>query len=357
MKENFLKWLLCLLSLASFCVSAGERVNFNGIYYQLDDNSYTASVCVHPQFSYGGDVVISSVIEYNSHQYTVTAIEPGSFAYSKVTSAKLPNTILHIGKDAFRQCEIKNMEIPSSVLSIGERAFAANLNLESFYLSASVQEIGVAPLGGCRSLYEIKMDENNPYFVTKNGVLYDRDLTKIIQFPSGLYDYTNPPKTLQKIGEAAFQGSNLGYIDIPNTVTDIEKDAFQFCSRLKEIIIPASVQRIGLGAFDTCLDIKTIKSCITEPFECDQYLFYKDTYKNATLYVPIGTIEKYKKVFPWNKFGMMEWNSALDEELFDTDSETIIYNVNGVPVSGVLENLPKGIYVVKQGVKYSKIRI
>ena len=71
---------------------------------------------------------------------------------------------------------------------------------------------------------------------------------------------------------------------------------------------------IGGMAFVGCNNLATIVSLIENPFEIDgkqdepnkSGTFSKDTYMNATLYVPKGTIDKYKAAKGWKDFLFIE---------------------------------------------------
>lgn len=82
---------------------------------------------------------------------------------------------------------------------------------------------------------------------------------------------------------------------------------------------------------------------------------------NATLYVPIWTLNAYEKVDPWRNF----WNieeydfSGVDDITIDDYSEcpVEIYNLSGNKVGSSKENLSPGIYIMRQGRKVEKIMI
>lgn len=109
-------------------------------------------------------------------------------------------------------------------------------------------------LGLSFSLEKIIVDNNNKvYSSDENGVLYNKDRTKLIAYPSGSkavdYTVTDGVKT---IGEYAFLlNSAIESIILPDSVDKIETCAFAACTELKKVHIPASVTSIDEDIFMT----------------------------------------------------------------------------------------------------------
>ena len=160
--------------------------------------------------------------------------------------------------------------------SIGEYAFRDCYGLTSVTIPNSVTSIGGGAFEGCSGLTSVTI----PYSVTS-------------------------------IGNYAFSGcSGLTSVTIPNSVTSIGWGAFRECSGLTSISIPNSVTSIGGGAFNG-VDIPTVISLIENPFKItgktsDSSTFSQNTFNNATLYVPKGTIDKYKATDGWKDFLFIE---------------------------------------------------
>ena len=89
----------------------------------------------------------------------------------------------------------------------------------------------------CSSITSLNVEANNQKYLSIDGVLYSNDQTEIIKYPE------------------AKEG--VSYI-IPNSVTNIKRNAFYGCSSLTNIEIPSSVTSIGESAFRGCIRLNDI---------------------------------------------------------------------------------------------------
>ena len=113
------------------------------------------------------------------------------------------------------------------------------------------------------------------------------------------------------------------------------------------MVIPNSVTSIGERAFYVCKGLTSVTSLKEEPFGLFPYLgvypFIDYTFKNATLYVPAGTKEKYEATEGWKNFAniveMDETGIDAVDALPASSADAPVYNLNGqrvnVPVNGV----------------------
>ena len=94
------------------------------------------------------------------------------------------------------------------------------------------------------------VDRDNPYFTTVDGVLYSKDMTRLVAVPHAkMATFTIPP-TVKVIGYGAFATGPLTQITIPEGVTTIEPYAFARCPRLASVTCPATVTAVSGTAFE-----------------------------------------------------------------------------------------------------------
>jgi len=126
----------------------------------------------------------------------------------------------------------------------------------------------------------------------------------------------------------------LTSVDIPNNVTNIGDYAFEYCYKLTSITIPNSLTSIGKSAFDEA-NISTIVSLIENPFAINTLwsgaIFSGETLNYATLYVPNGTIDKYKATEGWRDFKNIVEGvpSGIKGVHLDSDKDYPVYDING----------------------------
>ena len=170
---------------------------------------------------------------------------------SNLTKIPIPKTIKSIGERVFENCEkLTSIIIPDTVTSIEERAFYCCSEMTSIFIPASVSSIGNNAFGNCDKLKEITVSDDNKYYTSKEGVLFDKSMSKLICYPEGKEgtSYTIP-ESVTSLEPYALQGSSLNTIQLPNKLTLIREGALSYMSGISSINIPENVTDIEPYAF------------------------------------------------------------------------------------------------------------
>jgi hypothetical protein len=165
--------------------------------------------------------------------------------------------ITEIADRAFSHTGISALIMPEGVQKIGKESFSHCYNLTEVHIPASVSSIDWGAFAGGNHLSEIQVAADNPAYTSVDGVLFDKALTTLMQYPAGKKDevYTIP-NTVTHIAPHAFSDCvHLIKVVIPETVTFIGEKAFFYCARLKDLLIPLSVRIIEKNAFQYCLHL------------------------------------------------------------------------------------------------------
>ena len=191
----------------------------------------------------------------------VTSI--GNYAFyqvNNITDVTIPTGVKSIGNYAFYECsKLKNIIGADGVVSIGESAFSYCSSLESISIPAGVTSIADSAFIWCGNL-NISVDDNNEYYSSLDGVLFNKYKTTLIKYTK---DAIQPeyiiPNSVTAIGVGAFNGcTKLISVKIPDSVTSIGKIAFQSCFYLKQVSIPRGVTSIEDLTFNGCNGLENV---------------------------------------------------------------------------------------------------
>ncbi|MGN1457449.1 MAG: leucine-rich repeat protein, partial [Acutalibacteraceae bacterium] len=128
-----------------------------------------------------------------------------------------------------------------------------------FTIPASVRYINSYMLSDMSKLDYLSVDENNKNYSSEDGVLFNKDKTSLLLCLTAKQGAYTIPDSVTQIDDNAFKNcSGLTSITIPDSVTTIGEYAFSGCSGLTSITIPDSVTTIGEYAFSGCSGLTSI---------------------------------------------------------------------------------------------------
>ena len=198
-----------------------EDVNIDGADYSLRKTMHQAMLtkneCV-------GEVCIPSEVTYEGQTYPVTSIDRYAFnENTALTKVTFPKTV-------------KNMDFDK------ESGFTRN------------------PFSNCKALESIEVDEENPVLCAIDGVLFNKDRTRLHAYPIAATrtSYTVPESVTWIENSAFSQNQHLVNVSLPDDVTVLGSFAFSGCTNLEEVKLPSSLSALYLCIFYNCSHLKLV---------------------------------------------------------------------------------------------------
>ena len=278
---------------------------------------------------YGNDSILNLPEDYHGNDYIIDA---EAFAGdTRIVSVNIPQTVGEIGASAFAGCsKLASVTIPRGVMSIGNNAFENCTSLAAIIIPQNMLTIGSKSFAGCSSLASVEF---------KEGV--------------------------ETIGKNAFANcTSLATLIFPESLTAIGEGAFKGCSGLKTILFSENIDAYGSNVFEGCdaVETMTVKGSVMPTVPSDKITsitlyspvpletaeFANKVYRNATVYVPQGSLERYQTASVWKNFWTIkEFDPTGIGQLTIDKSQLTIYDLSGRKIEiDDLRELRKGIYIV-----------
>ena len=203
-----------------------ELIVFEGLKYQLiKDGKGNEGAMLARGNEWLGELTIPSSINYQGKDYTVSSIQ----------------------SLAFHNCEtLTRVTIPSTVQGIVQYA--------------SMGMDGSNPFLGCTALERIEVDDNNKWLRDVDGVLFNKDMTRLYAYPSGATQTSyDVPEGTTRINQSAISyNASLQKITLPHSVEKIDGGAFSDCPNLKEIILSEKLTYLSAFLFKNCKSLESV---------------------------------------------------------------------------------------------------
>ncbi len=281
------------------------------------------------------------------------SISARTFVYCDgLESITIPSSVTEIGEKAFDDCSsLSAVILPEGLKTIGDKAFCYCESLKTITIPSSVTEIGEFAFSGCLSLSEFKVASGSTSFAAKEGVLYNKDMSKLLAAPGAVSGHFEVPQGVTSIGAGAFMETQITSVALPRGLktvgccafeecellesvtfskglTTIEEGAFYGCALLTSVTLPEGLLLIDTDAFSYCESLLEITLPSTL-LQIGQEVFYRDDrllkvtsyatippvidmaefptfdstrVSSILLYVPTGCRDAYANDSQWGKF-------------------------------------------------------
>ncbi len=368
---------------------------------EMQDTSAEGNGTIYWEFSYN-TLQNTATLKLSGDGYMPNGTDESWFTIQQqkqcyITELIIENGVKSIMEGAFYgEAYLESVTLPESIEFIGDSAFA-DTAITTVTLPKSLETFN-GTIFNSQSFKEYKVHPENPYFTAVDGVLYSKDLTKLIAYPIGrnanggentfvipgsvteisAYAFLNCkhtvftiPGTVKSIGMQAFAGNTeLSTINILNGVESIYDSAFLACNSLSAVHLPTSVKYLGycslafIYAFDfeglsMMLDQQGIShEAVTEEnaayyasltgYSLDVFV-YCTVDENAKIYAPTNSAgHKY-----CNMFGVTYRSSqAITPKLVSAKQTT-----TGVAIQWTLSSDAEGYYIYRKNKSGSYVQI
>ena len=281
---------------AAGCAGSGDNVTSSGLTYSIKSDG-TLTITGYEGTS--GSVVVPSTIEGR----TVTTIGSSAFYGLNITSVTLPSTIKEIWYAAFQYCGISSITLPEGLEEMSNRAFWGCPNLTTLNIPASLEVMDASsdthvtpsgerytreyyynPVVSCDSFTGFTVSSGSKNYKAVDGILFSKDGSVLYSWPSGRSiasgSYTVPqgtkviadeafagfdwltsitfPNTLEKICDWSFYGTGLKSLYLPDSVKEVQADAFQDCHSLESVRLSSGMERVAETTFVNCTSLKSV---------------------------------------------------------------------------------------------------
>ena len=219
-------------------------------------------------FDYCSNLASIEVAEENlvfqSHEgvlYTKGLTELMVCPCNKEGTYNMPDGVKVIRENSFNTCEkLAEVALPDTLETIEGSAFWFCESLDSLEIPKNVKSIGIQMAYECPELQAINVDPDNKYYASDNGVLFDKNMNRILIYPqakSGTsYDV---PEGVQRIDDYAFSDcKNLTEVTLPKSLKTLGAFAFFKCSSLSKVTISYGLSKITQSAFEECESLSEV---------------------------------------------------------------------------------------------------
>ena len=276
----------------------------------------------------------------SGEQVTLTAYS-GSDVDIQIPTVLGGRTVTHIGNSLFiSNTSIRSVVIPQNIISIGTDAFR-NSSITSLTIQGN-PTVGNYAFRNCQSLNDV--DFGNQIQVLGTGMFNSNEAMTVVDLPSsvktisGSFNYCKNlvdviiPLGVTTLSGNAFTNTAIDSIVVPHSVTSISSQAFNSCRNLVDVWV-----HYGLVVPDSTFSGSNSSLIVTE--------YAVVTLNGQYRYIPIGSsIDNYLTGFDWVYSNGDLWESVLIIEDVTLTSVPIVDLEDPEDLEDPVEPRPVPIY-------------
>ena len=259
---------------------------------------------------------------------------------SNLTSVTSNGKLEEIEGAAFTRCPLTTAYLPEGLLTINMNAYFRCTSMNSFTIPTTVTTITGNPCVGATLLTAFNVAAGSDYFTTYDGCLYATSGSTVKpvsmraegDVPAGLTALVGVPT-----------GWRQSVLRVPEGVTVIANQAAREATSITEVELPSTMVEIRPSAFSSITGITKVTCLATTPPQCGSD-FTEAVYQNATLYVPMRSVELYRNAAVWCNFQHIEGiDTGDDHQIGDVNHDG---SVSIADVTALIDYLLDGSFEI-----------
>lgn len=305
--------------------------NGNRFYFNIIDsvkNNVELTFCPKGAEPYKGEITVPAKVKYNGVVYDVTAVGRKAFADAlELTGVIFPAGVMKVGAFAFDNCaRLSKIIFPGNAMDFEEGVFFRcpsicnvtfgsdwkNVDLRLFQWSDSLRTLRIpakmSKIHNLKSLVHLEsvdVDPNNASFASKDGLLYNREMSLLYACPL----------------------SYSGTVCVQEGVTEIYRGALSDCVNVTDVTLPASLEKMSYLEFAGSKSLRSVTILSEVPF----FNAVQNGKECFTLRIPEGSevvlyVQKQsKKAFKESlKYDSLEFSEIGEDNVRKLDAKDIV---------------------------------
>ena len=201
---------------------------------------------------------------------TSSAIDVSAEGTITVPATAKGLTVVSLAQGAFYNCSMTSLLLPATIKSIGYYSVNTCSKLESLNIPAATTKIDNYAFGSSEKLTAFTVDDANPNFSTRDGMLMNKGGTRLLSFPGGRTGEFTIPADVPQVNNGAFSGCQLNKLTFPETVTWVGGWVATSCPNLQTLVwnTTTDLSYCGFRYNSKLADIQVCEGTTQIPKEC-----------------------------------------------------------------------------------------
>ena len=180
---------------------------------------------------------------------------------TRVDRIRFPQSLTAIGDTALAFGSFPEFRFPERLQYLAKGAFYA-VSFGKIIIPAGCTGDVTCCFDRC-DIGEFVVEEGNPVYSSRDGVLFSADGTVLLKYPDGKKDlHYDVPDGVTEIADWAFSSdlmeNPLQTISLPMGLKKIGQYAFCGCGRLHSLTVPLTVTELSENAFEDCVSLERL---------------------------------------------------------------------------------------------------